>query len=214
MGMVIACRKLPEWPIRGHQSVRRHQLMMLRVPSVVTAALGPQAAVAVATADFRSSNRKRSSRVALHPSRCPPSPSVPELPRQHSQRCHQDPLGLLLAYRPATPALPHRPLAHTPLQPDNMPEARTGGAGEPPRASYPNVQRQPQTSGPRSHCGRPLVRFNRRALANRRPTTGPAAARRTRQMPRPAPAFAPARLQSVTRPISDVTRFWLSVIIS
>jgi len=50
---------------------------------------------------------------------------------QHSQGRDQDALSLLLAHRPAAPALPDRPLAHAPLQPDHVPDAAPRRAADP-----------------------------------------------------------------------------------
>ena len=50
---------------------------------------------------------------------------------QHPQRRDQDPLGLLLPHRAATPAHAERPFAHTPLQADDMLDARARRARDP-----------------------------------------------------------------------------------
>ena len=42
--------------------------------------------------------------------------------RQHPERRDQDALGLLLAYWSSAPALAYSPLAHAPLQADDVPD--------------------------------------------------------------------------------------------
>jgi hypothetical protein len=56
--------------------------------------------------------------------------SVAEMPREYPKRRDQNSLRLLLAYRTSAPTLPHRPLAHAPLQADDVPDARAGAAGD------------------------------------------------------------------------------------
>jgi hypothetical protein len=51
-------------------------------------------------------------------------PIIAEMPREHPKGCNQNALSLLLSHRPATPALPHRPLADAPLQTDDVPDTR------------------------------------------------------------------------------------------
>jgi hypothetical protein len=50
--------------------------------------------------------------------------------RQHPERRDENSLGLLLAHRSSAPALPHRPLAHAPLQPDHVPYAASRRAAD------------------------------------------------------------------------------------
>ena len=59
----------------------------------------------------------------MHPQEASSGLTVPEVRRQHPERRDQNSLRLLLPHRPATPALPHRPLAHAALQADDMPDA-------------------------------------------------------------------------------------------
>jgi hypothetical protein len=58
------------------------------------------------------SSQKRSTKVAPHPSGGLLGLTIPQVPRQHPQRCHQDPLCLLLPHRPPAPALPDGPGFH------------------------------------------------------------------------------------------------------
>jgi hypothetical protein len=68
---------------------------------------GTRAAATVTTAYFCSSIRKQPSHGrAKHPSGGPLGLTVPEVCRQDAERCHQNPLRLLLSDRPSAPALP------------------------------------------------------------------------------------------------------------
>jgi hypothetical protein len=115
---------------------------------------GSRAAVAVATADFCSSIRKRSSKAHQHPSGGLPGLPVPQLRRQHPQRRDQNPLRLFLPHRPAVPALSDRPLAHAALQTHDVPHAAPGRPDMPPSACIADGRPQPpwQKEAPR-RCG-------------------------------------------------------------
>ena len=85
--------------------------------------LGSRPAVAFANFDFCYRSGSGRPRSHMHRSGGQSGLTVPEVHRQHPERRDQDSLRLLLPHRPSTPALPNRPLAHAPLQADDMPDA-------------------------------------------------------------------------------------------
>jgi hypothetical protein len=93
----------------------RKELDKLTMASVsFHVSFGSRATIAAATADFCSSIRKRSCK-GTQASRSPPDLAIPDVRCQHPERCHEDPLCLLLQHRSSAPALPDCPLARAAL---------------------------------------------------------------------------------------------------
>jgi hypothetical protein len=96
-----------------------------------TSAWGQRPAVAFANFDPCYPIRKRSPKVTRASFRRPVWPHCTRSAPQAPPTRHQNALRLLLPHQSTTPPLPDRPLAHAPLQADDVPDAGARRAGQP-----------------------------------------------------------------------------------
>jgi hypothetical protein len=82
----------------------------------------------------------------MHPSGSPPRRTVPEVRRQHPERCDQNPSRFLLIHQPAAPALPDRPLATLRCSPTTCQTHEPAGLEMPPSAGMASRTRRRASS--------------------------------------------------------------------